>query len=1523
MKLWKIFVVLLFLFVSVPEIIFVSANAASDNERTEEEEKQERNRRNAVQICSARGTSQEECKTLSEYNAPDYEKEQEINNAIQSCENNGMAKEYCNLITDNIDSALENSGNLARKALEATGISAFKGEKPVPFDCDCNQLLFPKYRDTNYNYKALNHLFKCVGKYIRHWQAYSFEPYLDVLNELKGTAAEELYRNLYPYETTVAELAEGKDEPWRYNFFLPEIKEKFVKNIIASREELSEKEIDRIIAEDNEQYREYIKEFVENETLYDANDRDGKGGYEKYCHVINRSQWDLESKPEIKVPNPKHYLPYERVYNPEQSPWFPRNTKVATINTSMGGLHFVPFFDGAKMPPLGVAIQYLSTRVGMNNRSCDPDKGCSPCDFPIDLPTCTATSLWHSKYGRCGDQPPKCNGFIRESVDILESRVGEYKQCLDSFTAFHCLQENCLHLPVSFVVEMAMYTAGRNGILALETIWPEGNGYCCSIIDKPVTPNDAMGLHYNMLEVRDYRNAWRNKAPSTRPNLEEISIGAPRSIYKRNKIAHEHLDGKDIQEYNYWWPWWARASGVPITDNCTVHPMGGKLVVMSVVQPYWTWPDIGTTNPHDDPFHDSISPGVAGANCGYGGWAETKLYQARCMKYFQMDCLCRYEQTFKTGSSEAYVLHKLGGLYYYMDEENQKQSFAWWPFPWQGYVSNPITEPKEKAENPRGFPMGYSKGHFELVDGGLDNAQTGDIIVWDHSRGKHPLGNSSAGYNSSYQMMPHTAYISKTYNKRHKEAFKVKSDKSQDYIEVSEYNYGKVPDSCGNTTNWKIETTRTIYPYQTMNKELQKFGDKESVTCLDPDNDKCEDPFWEVGVRSPKVYRLVPKEPSNSDKCDYAGLDSHYVLYDTYTEASKKHSEAIKNNPKGGKIEDYLGEYYELKEKIEENIANGCYPPPSWRQDILKYNPDITSKDATTGLLFSRQIHAESLLGASSPLKPVLTATSTTTTVGYTKAKGKSTSLAKGLPAKLGKLSGGVGIGGSGTGSGTGNGSGSGSGIGSGNTGINPTTTTNPKSGCYYATNIDAKGNPELILDSIWDSSETASDEIFTAYTYLNSLADIIENERSGAETKLIKLVNKLKHQNDSHTETMMALMSYQYYDKCCPESSDAIDSKDLALERRNTFKDSIKEVENMISSGEDVEKILPELTVALTEYFYFEAYFMDVSRNILKNLSGCSGSDFSESESYNVELSTNIETILNSLDAIDGVTIDTYRNLADILYIDYIGALKLTRETMNLLSNISDEISTNVWIKSRQCSPDTEVCNINAQPVYNPLIIGKSSENCASLGDLSEQEHLDLICEDAPRTCSEAADCWREPTEATCDMYGELNLKISIDNPFEEYPLSHAKHRDEGYSRDFIAAYLYSYSDFSEADKNEYIMPLLNNFPIEWCDLEFVQDRVIESTDEIESGVTIAVITTDRYELGHVSLVYEYDEENECAYLYGQNWLTHQCQAFSDENCHQSYSSFNKPSLSPNCIPIKDISYMWNAVCDESTPCE
>ncbi|MDE3060474.1 MAG: hypothetical protein KGJ06_05635, partial [Pseudomonadota bacterium] len=102
-----------------------------------------------------------------------------------------------------------------------------------------------------------------------------------------------------------------------------------------------------------------------------------------------------------------------------------------------------------------------------------------------------------------------------------------------------------------------------------------------------------------------------------------------------------------------------------------------------------------------------------------GGWAELKAYQMWNIRRNQLFCIGRYEKLFKPGGPEEMVLARAGAGYTTLyDSAIANKEFPW-PLGWRGYVSDST------------FPNWPNAAYgTSMIQGGLDNAQPGDIITY-------------------------------------------------------------------------------------------------------------------------------------------------------------------------------------------------------------------------------------------------------------------------------------------------------------------------------------------------------------------------------------------------------------------------------------------------------------------------------------------------------------------------------------------------------------------------------------------------------------------------------------------------------------------------------------------------------------------------------------------------------------------------------------------------------------------------
>jgi len=277
-----------------------------------------------------------------------------------------------------------------------------------------------------------------------------------------------------------------------------------------------------------------------------------------------------------------------------------------------------------------------------------------------------------------------------------------------------------------------------------------------------------------------------------------------------------------------------------------------------------------------------VNVGLPASQCNYGGWEEMKLYQMRCYSFFNILCICDYEKTFKRGSAEEYVLQRAGAQLYELGSSQptrMRQARRDWPLTWRGYVSEPEkplspSMGRDPWENKR-FP--YAGGYYDNVKAAiktnLNNAKPGDIVIWDAD----VIDNTSR--------KPHVAYVENVRNRWscRQEGYSDCSDTGEyfgsmgPYIEVSEWNYGKFPDSCGNTDRWCLRTDRTLYKlkdaFTAANFGGMTLGDfypgdvrkyNRDLKCGDPSLKKCWENLWS----RTKVYD--PKLDSDNRRNGYA-----------------------------------------------------------------------------------------------------------------------------------------------------------------------------------------------------------------------------------------------------------------------------------------------------------------------------------------------------------------------------------------------------------------------------------------------------------------------------------------------------------------------------------------------------------------------------------------------------------------------------------------------------------------------------
>ncbi|MCB2082249.1 MAG: hypothetical protein KDD76_06385, partial [Rickettsiales bacterium] len=340
-------------------------------------------------------------------------------------------------------------------------------------------------------------------------------------------------------------------------------------------------------------------------------------------------------------------------------------------------------------------------------------------------------------------------------------------------------------------------------------------------------------------------------------------------------------------------------------------------------------------NPGDGPSLRATDGIVGARGCDIGGWYELLLYQARCIKLFRLNCMCDYNKTFIEGSAESYVLRRSGREFntVRLNPTTQQVEFIplLWPLMWRGYAGPEYARyyghPESKLwmrargsadwEDAGGNSLSNETHSGDAVARydykGLDCAEKGDFVIWDEQ-----LRNEDGSDAGSRR---HIAFVEAT-SFRHTDSDNpcdIKLDKlsmavptlldecgedvnavdpnsdlagslarsvgcfyamsasipPSPWVIVSEWNWGKNLDACGNSNRWKAMTIRQIFKEPVAASLASKntiaqaametlgnatgipgvFDDpdagNEAGLCNDADNAICWEPNWE----RLKVYR--------------------------------------------------------------------------------------------------------------------------------------------------------------------------------------------------------------------------------------------------------------------------------------------------------------------------------------------------------------------------------------------------------------------------------------------------------------------------------------------------------------------------------------------------------------------------------------------------------------------------------------------------------------------------------------------
>lgn len=226
-------------------------------------------------------------------------------------------------------------------------------------------------------------------------------------------------------------------------------------------------------------------------------------------------------------------------------------------------------------------------------------------------------------------------------------------------------------------------------------------------------------------------------------------------------------------------------------------------------------------------------------------WTELKLYQARTLRDYGMNCIGRYERLYKPGAQEDHMLALAGGTYKERSDsckieagvENDRNVkfemlYRNYPKSWRGYVADTGNDGKDAFPKFPDASVSTSRG--------LDGAKQGDIIIL-------PYGTETE---SGKKGLPILSYVETVNTGDGCE------NKAGCFITVLERNYGKLPDACGNTDSWGIESNRQIYKPGTMpqaiKNQINAVDSSRNYACKDNDLQHCELEQW----NSAEIYRI-------------------------------------------------------------------------------------------------------------------------------------------------------------------------------------------------------------------------------------------------------------------------------------------------------------------------------------------------------------------------------------------------------------------------------------------------------------------------------------------------------------------------------------------------------------------------------------------------------------------------------------------------------------------------------------------
>lgn len=277
------------------------------------------------------------------------------------------------------------------------------------------------------------------------------------------------------------------------------------------------------------------------------------------------------------------------------------------------------------------------------------------------------------------------------------------------------------------------------------------------------------------------------------------------------------------------------------------------------------------------------------------GWSSLKLYQARCYKYFRLNGLCMFEKVFKQYTAEDAAL-QMAGVKLQVSGTNNKPFALEWPLAFRGYVGSDGPNAKETMPEER-FPNFGITGRNRGLMQGMYSAIPGDILIWDFEsfaqKKRLKQEESKYPYTAYNTITPHVAYVTSANTPSMSPSGKGRGT-APFYIDVTTYNQGRNPDTCGLTDQVAAPSTRRIYmEYDKMPDTIKQTFEKLAkatnmpatsvASCYNPDLSVCFDDMWHYV----KVYRpvldhrggtcMVRKSRRSTEKVDLSTLTDSQI----------------------------------------------------------------------------------------------------------------------------------------------------------------------------------------------------------------------------------------------------------------------------------------------------------------------------------------------------------------------------------------------------------------------------------------------------------------------------------------------------------------------------------------------------------------------------------------------------------------------------------------------------------------------